>query len=196
MILPVAAIFSLTATSSAFKLPTPPLQSTKWVSNVAKSACATAAALAVVSAPLSGAHAFDKKTVGSIAGSGLLFKDKLIVDAFSDPKIDGVTVYLSDFERPITERMQGDFFSDPSQAGLGCARSDKITIKSDLSKDLEGEEIVSESRSLLFKSLKIRRVYDVENNNAVYVAFSTRINKGDDANKSRFSSSLCVVPLD
>jgi hypothetical protein len=31
---------------------------------------------------------------------------------------------------------------------------------------------------------------------AVYVSYSTRLDKNDDANKSRFKSSLCAVNLD
>ena len=37
---------------------------------------------------------------------------------------------------------------------------------------------------------------DTESNSAVYVVFSSRVNKDDDNNKSRFSSSLCAISLD
>ena len=60
------------------------------------------------------ANAADKRQIASITASGLVFKDKLIVDAFADPKVEGVTLYVSDFERPVVERVQKDFFSDPS----------------------------------------------------------------------------------
>ncbi|KAJ8605337.1 hypothetical protein CTAYLR_002391 [Chrysophaeum taylorii] len=159
---------------------------------IAKSA-ATAALAALAVAP---AIAADKRSIGAISGSGFVFKDRLIVDAFEDPKIEGVTIYLSDFERPVTERLSKNFFSDPSQAGLSCVRRSKPLVVGDLSKSSEGEEIVSEARSLLFKSLRVRRIYDQEANTAVYVAYSTRLNKDDDANKARFSSSLCAISLD
>ena len=68
------------------------------------------------------ANAADKRQIASITASGLVFKDKLIVDAFADPKVEGVTLYVSDFERPVVERVQKDFFSDPSQSGLACSR--------------------------------------------------------------------------
>ena len=61
------------------------------------------------------ANAADKRQIASITASGLVFKDKLIVDAFADPKVEGVTLYVSDFERPVVERVQKDFFSDPSR---------------------------------------------------------------------------------
>ena len=60
----------------------------------------------------------------------------------------------------------------------------------------EGEDVVTESKSLLFKTLRVKRVLDKEANALVYVSFSTRLNKDDDSNKSRFSSSLCTIPLD
>jgi len=58
------------------------------------------------------------------------------------------------------------------------------------------EEVFEESKSLFFKTLRVQRIYDQEKNTMVYVSFNTRINKGDDDNKSRFKSSLCAVNLD
>lgn len=162
---------------------------------IAKPVISTALAVGLTLAPLT-APAADKRNVGAIAGSGFLFKDRVVIDGFSDPKIDGVTIYISDFERPVTERLQKDFFSDPSQAGLSCARKAQVNVKGELSTSSDGEEIVAEAKSLLFKTLRVRRIYDKDTNTAVYVAFSTRLNKGDDANKARFSSSLCAIPLD
>lgn len=101
---------------------------------MAKSLAAWTLAAATLATPMTGAVAADKRPVGAITGSGILFKDRLVVDAFVDPKIDGVTIYLSDFERPITDRMQKDFFGDPSQAGLTCARrGGKLSVKAELS---------------------------------------------------------------
>ena len=63
----------------------------------------------------------DKRIVGEVQGSGLVFKDTLKIEAFDDPKVSGVQLYLSDFERPVTEKLaKGDIFSDPSQGGLTC----------------------------------------------------------------------------
>ncbi|KAJ1445109.1 CreA protein-domain-containing protein [Pelagophyceae sp. CCMP2097] len=161
-------------------------------------ALTTAAIVATAASSMVGvASASDKRTIGSIDGSGLVFKDKLVIEAFEDPKIEGVTVYISDFERPLTERLQKDFFSDPSQAGLTCVRrATPLKLSTDVNRGPDGDDVVTESKSLLFKALRVKRVIDKESNSAVYVAFSTRINKGDDSNKSRFSSSLCAISLD
>ena len=60
-----------------------------------------------------------------------------------------------------------------------------------MSKD--GEEVLSESRSLVFKSLKVRRLVDPEGESVVYAVFSQRLDKKEDANNSRFKSALCAV---
>lgn len=58
------------------------------------------------------------------------------------------------------------------------------------------QEVFKESKSLLFKSLRVQRIYDADRNTVVYVTFNTRLDKGDDSNNSRFKSSLCAVNLD
>ena len=142
------------------------------------------------------ANAADGRRVASISASGLVFKDKVVVDAFADPKVEGVTLYVSDFERPLAERMQKDFFSDPSQSGLACSRRAAPLKLGSLDASAEGEDVVAESKSLLFKTLRVKRIVDKDANALIYVAFSTRLDKGDDSNKARFASSLCTVPLD
>ena len=92
------------------------------------------------------ANAADKRQIASITASGLVFKDKLIVDAFADPKVEGVTLYVSDFERPVVERVQKDFFSDPSQSGLACSRRGAPLKVGNVDTSAEGEDVVSERR--------------------------------------------------
>eukprot|EP00965_Chrysotila_dentata_P187331 6172064-Pleurochrysis_carterae.AAC.3 len=62
------------------------------------------------------AEAGDEKTIAEIPASGMIFKDTIKLQRFSDPKVKGVVLYVSDFQRPITERLAKDFFSDPTQA--------------------------------------------------------------------------------
>ena len=112
------------------------------------------------------------------------------------PKVEGVTLYVSDFERPVVERVQKDFFSDPSQSGLACSRRGAPLKVGNVDTSPEGEDVVSEAKSLLFKTLRVKRIVDKEANALVYVSYSTRINKDDDSNKARFASSLCTVSMD
>jgi len=142
------------------------------------------------------AVANDSRIVGEIAGSGLVFKDTLTIESFEDPKVKGVTLYVSNFQRPLTERLQKDFFSDPAFASVGCAKTGPVSVADNVNMSKKGEEVFEESKSLLFKTLRVQRIYDKEKNTAVYVSFNTRLDKGSDTNKSRFKSSICVVNLD
>ena len=162
-------------------------------------------ALLFVLPPPPAAHAAEalslssSRVVGQIAGSGIVFKDTLQVESFADPKVRGVTLYISNFQRPITERFSSakNFFSDPSSAAVACARTskNKIEIADNINKSPQGEEVFQESKSLLFKSLRVQRIYDEETNTVVYVSFNTRLDKNEDDNKSRFQNSLCAVNL-
>jgi CreA protein len=142
------------------------------------------------------ANAAESRLVGEIKGSGLVFKDTLNIERFDDPKVQGVTLYVSNFQRPITERLQKDFFSDPSFASVGCAKTGPVKIADNIAIGSGGEEVFEESRSLLFKTLRVQRIYDKEKNTVVYVSFNTRLDKDSDSNKSRFKSSICAVNLD
>jgi len=107
-----------------------------------------------------------------------------------------VTLYISSFQRPITEKIQKGFFSDPSFSSVSCAKTGPIKVADNINTSITGEEVFQESRSLIFKSLRVQRVYDKEKNAAVYVSYNTRLDKSEDSNKSRFKSSLCALSLD
>lgn len=76
---------------------------------------------------------------------------------------------------------------------MTCGRNGKVVVSAEASRDKGGEEVFSESRSLLFKSLKVRRIVDQQGGNLVYAVFSQRLDTGDDSNNSRFKSNLCAV---
>eukprot|EP00980_Cylindrotheca_fusiformis_P004225 scaffold918_cov126-Cylindrotheca_fusiformis.AAC.4 len=141
------------------------------------------------------AMAESSKLIGELQGSGLFFKDTLEIERFEDPKVKGVELYISNFQRPITERFNKGFFNDPSTAAVACAKTGRVKIADNINKSKSGEEVFQESRSLLFKNLRVQRVYDLDTNTIVYVSFNTRLDKNDDENKSRFASSLCAVNL-
>lgn len=182
---------SLERTSVATEEPAP-----SW----ARAGVAAMAALAVLAGSAfatAPAAASDKRMVGEIPASGLIFKDTINVEEFDDPKVSGVSLYLSDFSRSITDRVaKGDFFSDPGAAGLTCVSKGKVLVSPDLKSNKEGEDVLTEARSLLFKTLKVKRLYDQEGQNIVYVVFTERVDTSNDSNKSRFKSQLCGVHVD
>jgi hypothetical protein len=73
------------------------------------------AGVVMTTAPLPAA-AESSTVVGSLKGSGLFFKDTLNIERFEDPKVKGVVLYISNFDQPITEKLGGNFFNDPSQS--------------------------------------------------------------------------------
>ncbi|KAL3938846.1 MAG: hypothetical protein SGBAC_006323 [Bacillariaceae sp.] len=172
--------------------------SNSWMTN--GEAIAKVMASGVLAASLllgaSPALAESSKVVGELKGSGLVFKDTLQIERFDDPKVKGVTLYISNFQRPITEKLNKGFFNDPSTASVACAKTGKVSIADNINKSTSGEEVFQESKSLLFKSLRVQRIYDTDTNTMVYVSFNTRLDKNDDSNKSRFASALCAVNLD
>ena len=137
----------------------------------------------------------DSRLVGEIAGSGIVFKDTLNIESFDDPKVKGVTLYISNFQRPLNERLSKDFFNDPSFASVACAMTGPISIADNIGTGKQGEEVFEENRSLLFKQLRVQRIYDKEKNTVIYASFNTRLDKNSDTNKSRFKSSVCAVNL-
>ena len=72
--------------------------------------------------------------------------------AVKDPQVDGVTLYLSDFKRSVSAKLQsGDIFSEPSQTSLACVRDELaeggVVIRGDLG-GREGKEVFAERKNL------------------------------------------------
>ena len=53
--------------------------------------------------------------IGEFTASGFLFKDSVEIVTVEDPEVEGVTVYISDFKRSLTDKLKKNFFSEPSQ---------------------------------------------------------------------------------
>jgi catabolite regulation protein CreA len=158
---------------------------------------ACVAMLACTPLEVASADNVNQRVVAEMSGSGFFLKDTLRIESFNDPKVDGVQLYISDFQKPMTEKIaKGDVFQDPTLAGLACSSRARVVVQPDATRSMEGEEIFSEARSLLFKSLKVRRIIDLPGQTVVYVLYSQKLNKNDDPFGSRFKSSLCAVHVD
>lgn len=140
--------------------------------------------------------------IAEFEGSGFLFKDSVNVVANEDREVGGVTIYVSEFQRNIVDKLQKDFFTEPSQASLTCAQTGPISLKIDPSKLKDSAEVFAERKSLnLFqdKTLRVKRVYDVERKTLIYVAYSTRLSTATDdkgVSSGRYRTSICAIPLD
>lgn len=102
----------------------------------------------------------------------------IVIEAIADPKVAGVTCHIAHFERGMIDRLtKGNWFEDPSNASIACRQTGPIVI-GDIERDDAGEEVFSERKSLIFKSLAVRRLYDEANQTLVYVVYTRQVQEG------------------
>jgi CreA protein len=102
----------------------------------------------------------------------------IVVEAVDDPEIKGITCHISHFERGVIDRLrQGNWFEDPSNASIACRQTGPIVI-GDIERDDEGEEVFNERKSLVFKNLAVRRIYDEARDTMIYVVYSREVVEG------------------
>lgn len=100
-----------------------------------------------------------------------------------------MTCHVSYFERSTLDRLvQGNWFEDPSNSSIACRQTGPITL-GDIARGPDGEEIFRESRSLLFKTLRVTRIYDEANNTLVYLTHAAELGSGS------AKMSISTVPL-
>jgi len=111
--------------------------------------------------------------------------DKIVIDGFDDPKVQGVACHIS---RAQTGGVKGAIgvAEDVSDAAIACRQVGPIRFLGELK---DGEEVFDERRSLLFKELHVVRFFDRERNVLVYVSYSDRVIEGSPKN------SISTVPV-
>jgi CreA protein len=111
--------------------------------------------------------------------------DKIVIDGFDDPKVEGVACHIS---RPQRGGVSGALGTaeDPSEVAIACRQIGPIVFREPIK---DGEKVFDERRSLLFKSLQVVRFFDTKRNVLVYVAYSDRVITGSPQN------SISTVPL-
>lgn len=111
------------------------------------------------------------------------------IEAVADPQVKGVVCHVAYFNRSFIDRLQqGNWFEDPSYSALDCSANGPITV-GDISLAKGGEEIFQQQRSLIWKSLRVSRIYDADNNALVYLAHARELQLGSG------KMSLSVIPL-
>ena len=103
---------------------------------------------------------------------------KIVVDAFDDPKVAGVTCYVS---RAKTGGVKGalGLAEDKSDASIACRQVGPVAVKEPLPQQ---EEVFNERLSLVFKRLRIVRMVDRTRNTLVYLTYSDRLVDGSPQN--------------
>ncbi len=111
---------------------------------------------------------------------------KIVVDAHDDPKVAGVTCYVS---RAKTGGIKGavGLAEDKSEASIACRQVGPISFAKPLPQQ---EEVFNERISLVFKKIRIVRMVDKARNTLVYLTYSDRVIEGSPQN------SVSSVPVD
>jgi CreA protein len=104
--------------------------------------------------------------------------DKIVIEAFDDPDIAGVTGAIGVAE-------------DTSDASISCHQTGPITLPEQIASGRDdGREVFKKSASLLFKKVQVVRFYDKKRSTLVYLTYSDRIIEGSPKN----SISAIVLP--
>lgn len=113
----------------------------------------------------------------------------IVIEAIPDPKVQGVTCHVSYFDRSFIDRLSnGNFFEDPSNSSIACRQTGPITV-GDIDLSEGGEDVFSRSRSIIFKSLNVTRVFDQKNQVLIYLTHATELTQGS------AKMSISTVPL-
>lgn len=152
--------------------------------NAASKWLAVAAASLMVAGTAGVAHA---DTIGSVDTTFRMMgaNDSIEIEAFDDPKVEGVACHLS---RAVTGGV-GKYFGtseDTSDASIACRQIGPIRILEPLE---DGEKVFTERRSLIFKTLQVVRFCDRKRDTLVYLAYSTKVTEGSPKN------SISTVPM-
>ncbi|CAM2193858.1 CreA protein [Paraburkholderia kururiensis] len=145
--------------------------------------CAAAVGTAFLAATTAAAYGEEIGSVNTnfrITGS-----DRVVVEAYDDPLVDGVTCYVS---RARTGGIKGTLgvAEDPTEASIACRQVGPIHFTGNLKQQ---SDVFTERMSFIFKTLHVVRVVDAKRNALVYLTYSDRVVSGSAKN------SVSAVPV-
>jgi CreA protein len=123
------------------------------------------------------------KEVGDVSLGMFTLKD-IKLNTLDDPIVTGVTCHVASIEADLS-------LADPSDSSISCRQTGEITPEmiAQIDKSKSGEVVFKKSKSIFFKSMKVRRIYDADNQTLMYLSYSTKETSGS------FKHSLSTVPL-
>lgn len=115
---------------------------------------------------------------------GIFTTKDIKLEMLKDPVVTGVTCHIGHVEADLD-------FADPSDMSIACRQTGPITLAmiEAIDKSKDGEVVFRTAKSVLFKVLKVRRIFDAENKTLIYVSYSTKEVKGS------HKHSISTVPL-
>lgn len=111
--------------------------------------------------------------------------DKIVIEAFDDPLVGGVTCYVS---RARTGGIKGTLgvAEDVSEASVACRQVGEIRFVKLLPQQ---DDMFTQRLSLIFKTLHVVRTVDRKRNVLVYLTYSDKVISGSPKN------SVTAVPI-
>lgn len=121
--------------------------------------------------------------VGDVSLGMFTMKD-IKIGHLQDEVVTGVTCHIASIEANLS-------LSDPSDSSISCRQTGDITPEmiAKIDKSRSGEVVFKKSKSIFFKTMKVRRIYDPENQTLLYLSYTTKETEGS------FKHSLSTVPL-
>lgn len=121
--------------------------------------------------------------VGDVSLGVFTTKD-IKIDSLQDPIITGVTCHISSIEANLD-------LADPSDSSIACRQTGEISAAmiAQIDKSNSGEIVFRKSKSIFFKNMKVRRIFDKDSQTLMYVSYSTKETSGS------YKHSLSTVPL-
>jgi CreA protein len=127
------------------------------------------------------------ETVGSVDTAFKLIgpDHKVVVEVFDDPKVGGVSCYLS---RAKTGGLKGaiGLAEDKSDSSVACRQVGALSFNGKVPRQ---EEVFSERSSIFFKHVRVVRMVDAKRNALVYLVYSDKLIDGSPKN------SVTAVPV-
>ena len=113
--------------------------------------------------------------------------DKIVVEAFDDPDVPGVTCYISHARTGGIKGAIG-LAEDPGEASIACRQVGPVEVEK-LDRLRSPHEVFSSRASLIFKTTQVTRFWDAKRKALVYLTYTDRIIEGSPQN------SISVVPV-
>jgi CreA protein len=112
--------------------------------------------------------------------------DRVVIEAYDDPKVRGITCYVS---RARTGGVKGTvgLAEDRAEASIACRQvTETLHFTEKLPRQ---EDVFTERMSILFKRLHIVRMVDSKRNTLIYLTYSDKLIDGSPQN------SVTAVPV-
>jgi len=132
---------------------------------------------------LAGISGCSDNEVGDVSLGVFTLKD-IKLNTLNDPIVTGVTCHVASVEANLS-------LSDPSDSSIACRQTGDITpaMIAQIDKSKSGEVVFKKSKSIFFKTMKVRRIFDPQNQTLLYLSYSTKETTGS------YKHSLSTVPL-